>query len=753
MDPQGVVGVAGRIVASGAIYYAAGRLALLMAIPPGYATAVWPAAGLGLVCVLVWGARVAPGIAIGSFFVNMATGFDDTSADAVARSLVVAGAIGCGAALEAVVGAHLIRRRVGFPSPLLDERQILRFLVLGGPVACLVSATIGVVTLSLAGVVPWSSFAFNLWTWWAGDTIGVLVFAPLGLMALRGGHAVWRRRRLVVGAPLVLGFVIVTAGFVKASGWERDRLATDFERRAAPIAAVLRSHLTKYGGVVTGLASYFQASENVTRSEFATFCRRAVTTHRGLLALSWNPRVAGSDRARLEETARADGLAAFQFTEHGANGGLVRAAERASYVPIYFVEPGAPNAAILGFDWLSEPVRRGIVERLLASPRLLATSRIDLVQDTGQATPSAGVLLITPVLDGTDGKVRGFVVAAFRIASMLEAALEEVDHAGTRVTLRDGSEPARPILADSAPGARAAASLTASFPIDFEGRSWILTVDDTAAAGLRSWQPWLVEAAGLFLVSLLGVVLLMTTGREAEREEMLARLTALNADLEDRVAARTKQLSASLGEREVLLQEVHHRVKNNLQVISSLINMQLRTVEAGPARAALQEYQSRVEAIALIHEQLYRSKDYARVPFSEYARTLVANVFDAAADPGRVRPDVDIEDVAVPVDKAIPCGLLLNELLTNALKHAFPGDGRGTVTVRLSRAGDELVLLVADDGVGLPAGFDLKVSESLGMELVTTLVEQLGATLDVSNAPGARFEIRFTLERVDGDAL
>src|SRR5437868_2699250 len=135
------------VVAAAAIYGLAGRLALWMAIPPGYATAVWPAAGLGLICVLVWGKRAAAGIVIGSLLVNIATGFDGSSALAIARSVAIAGAIGTGAALQCSIGAALIRRIVGFPSGLHDERDIVWFIVLGGPVACLASATFGVVTL------------------------------------------------------------------------------------------------------------------------------------------------------------------------------------------------------------------------------------------------------------------------------------------------------------------------------------------------------------------------------------------------------------------------------------------------------------------------------------------------------------------------------------------------------------------------------------------------------------------------------
>ena len=229
---------------------------------------------------------------------------------------------------------------------------------------------------------------------------------------------------------------------------------------------------------------------------------------------------------------------------------------------------------------------------------------------------------------------------------------------------------------------------------------------------------------------------------------MLEQLKTLNADLEERVRARTSELTASLKERDVLLQEVHHRVKNNLQVISSLINMQMRRLEAGTSRDALEACQTRVQTIALIHQTLYQARDYARVPFSEYAQSLASNVFHATGvSPTKVSLDLAIGDVALPVDKAIPCGLLLNELITNALKHAF-NDGRsGTIRVAFERIeGGRLRLTVSDDGVGLPPGYDVRNSESLGLQLVSTLSDQLDAELEIDGRGGATFQLTFPAE-------
>ncbi|TNF23756.1 MAG: PAS domain S-box protein [Deltaproteobacteria bacterium] len=231
---------------------------------------------------------------------------------------------------------------------------------------------------------------------------------------------------------------------------------------------------------------------------------------------------------------------------------------------------------------------------------------------------------------------------------------------------------------------------------------------------------------------------------EREREALLRQLRGLNADLEVRVAARTAELSGALAERDILIREIHHRVKNNLQVISSLIRMQMRSLADQGARAALDECQSRVSAIALIHEKLYQSDDYALVPFSGYAESLAMGVVHLSASGHAVTLRIDVDEVLLPMDRAIPCGLILNELIVNAMRHAFPDGRSGELAVELRRVDAARArLTVSDDGVGLPESFRVADAASLGLQLVTALVEQLDAALEVATGPGATFSILF----------
>jgi len=204
-------------------------------------------------------------------------------------------------------------------------------------------------------------------------------------------------------------------------------------------------------------------------------------------------------------------------------------------------------------------------------------------------------------------------------------------------------------------------------------------------------------------------------------------------------------LQASLQEKEVLLKEIHHRVKNNMQVISSLISLQADTLENQALRGVFDDLRDRVRTMALVHEKLYQSENLAHVDFAEYARSLLNYLWHAHGDKASdVRLTLDLPSVTFPVQTAVPCGLILNELTTNALKHAFRDRTDGELTVALNADPDgNMCLVVSDNGVGFPAGFDWRQTRSLGLQLVRMLVGQLGGTLDVRTDGGTTFQITF----------
>jgi two-component sensor histidine kinase len=229
--------------------------------------------------------------------------------------------------------------------------------------------------------------------------------------------------------------------------------------------------------------------------------------------------------------------------------------------------------------------------------------------------------------------------------------------------------------------------------------------------------------------------------------------TLLYMKAQNEIIERTQaeaRIRETLSEKEVLIKEVHHRVKNNLQVISSLLNLQAVEISDENTRIALRESQNRVRTMALIHEKLYQSNDLAHIDFSTYLQSLVSSL----AQSYRVRMDrveiqVQVEKVLLDLDTAIPCGLIVNELVSNSIKYAFPDDGFGKIQIICgSHTQNRYSLVVCDDGIGLPPGFDYARSTSLGLKLVNSLIRQIDGEIKVESRSGTRFEIMFAKPEV-----
>jgi PAS domain S-box-containing protein len=221
-------------------------------------------------------------------------------------------------------------------------------------------------------------------------------------------------------------------------------------------------------------------------------------------------------------------------------------------------------------------------------------------------------------------------------------------------------------------------------------------------------------------------------------------VTAAIRDISDRKLVETK-LRASLKEKEVLLKEIHHRVKNNLQIVSSMLNLQMDQLSDPKAIELFKESQHRVRSIALFHETLYQSRDLGRVEIAEYLKGLANGLFATyGVNSDDIVLSVQAEAIPLGIDAAISCGLIVNELVSNSLKYAFPDRRKGQVEVTLRSAGAAVVLEVADNGVGFPVHLDFRSPSTLGLKLVAIFTEQVGGTMNLTRAGGTRFSLRFT---------
>jgi PAS domain S-box-containing protein len=229
----------------------------------------------------------------------------------------------------------------------------------------------------------------------------------------------------------------------------------------------------------------------------------------------------------------------------------------------------------------------------------------------------------------------------------------------------------------------------------------------------------------------------------SDRKRAEEVLLKFNAELEQRVKERTEQINASLEEKVVLLREVHHRVKNNLQIILSLIKLQSRNIKDPDLKNIMEEFQNRIMAMAHVHERMCLADDISRINLSEIIRFMGRNLFQFYnVNPHLIRLNVEMKDLQITIDSAIPISLIINELLSNSIKHAFPKGTSGEITIEGRREADTLVLSIKDTGIGIPEDLDWKNSkQSLGHRLVVSLVEQLNGTIELDRTAGTKFNI------------
>lgn len=231
-----------------------------------------------------------------------------------------------------------------------------------------------------------------------------------------------------------------------------------------------------------------------------------------------------------------------------------------------------------------------------------------------------------------------------------------------------------------------------------------------------------------------------------ETDEGTKVLSAI-VDISDR-KAKEQKIEAALEEKNILLGEIHHRVKNNLQIVHSLLDLQSTRIDDESVLEMLRDSQNRIRSMALIHQTLYQSNDFARVNFSNVLEVLVPSLMESyGIDSGAILFSINANEVLLPLNLAIPCGLVVNELVTNALKHAFPQKRAGNITIELLKQDENILLAVSDNGIGVPQDFDMNKRTTLGLQLVSLLADQINAQLSIGRENPTRFALTFKLSQ------
>jgi hypothetical protein len=359
-------------------YFTTGWLGLRLAIAPGYATPIWPPSGVALAAVLLLGHRCWPGILVGSASVTLVV---QMNASLSAPYVLAALLIGAGASLQAISGAWLVRRFAGFPAVLSRSTRVLAFLSLGGPASCFIGATVGSLVVRRLELVPSDHIGGLFWTWWAGDTIGVLSFTPVLLIWMGDPQHAWRRGRLSESVPLLVSYSLMVLTFLLIRTWEKDQGDERFEDSAVSLSGEISSGVDGCLEMLHSMKSLFESTEEVDADTFASFAAHSLERNAGILAMEWIPRVPHAERARFEQDLGRSNGSSSGIIERLPDGTLRPALERPAYFPVRFVEPVEGNEDVRGLDLASEPTRLEALSRAARSESVIASASVQLVQD------------------------------------------------------------------------------------------------------------------------------------------------------------------------------------------------------------------------------------------------------------------------------------------------------------------------------------------------------------------------------------
>lgn len=496
-------------------YVVSGKLGLTLALPPGYASAIFPPAGIAVAAALIGGRGVLPWVFLGSLLLNIWTGYSATHS-INSTCLISATIIASASALQAAVGGEWLRRLIGYPTTLDNGPLLLRFFG-ATPIICLVSATLSLAGLWATGVIDQERLAINWGTWWVGDTLGVLVMLPLVMVALGEPRPLWRSRFRRVALPMTVAFVLFVLFFVRVTKWEHDDSLMEFRLQSQHLVDLILARLDEQASLLEQMSGLFKASSQVTREEFHRFVEKPLTRFPMVQAMEWAPRIEGSQRADFEQMQQS-AFPGFEIRGLNSARELQRTGEQDHYYPLTFVEPSAGNEPALGFDLASSARRRAALDKAIENGGIVTTSPIKLVQVTGPE--KTGVLLLLAVKDGQ--RVRGLVLSVLEMRGFVEKLLP-ADNASLYLRLEDLDD--RQMLYDSLPPQPD--PISESRTLEFGTRRYRL---QTAPTPLylqqhQGWQSWGALVTGLLGTGLLGALLLYGSGYTARMETQVAERT------------------------------------------------------------------------------------------------------------------------------------------------------------------------------------------------------------------------------------
>lgn len=703
-------------------YAVTGYLSLFLAIPPGYATPLWPAAGVALAAVLIAGRRQSIAVVLGSLAVNLYIASTAGPLHLLGEPFFRALFIAMGAGAQAIVGAALIERLVPHRRDAIVDSPV-RVAILGGPMACVVSALWGTGTLYATHAVTGEMVLWSATVWWIGDALGVMCLTPLLLLVFSRRSEVTWGRRLGVGATVLVVYATVVSALIVLRDAESRKVDAEFASQSEDVVEALQREKWTASQTLQALEAFVRARPTVSAPEFGTFADALVDQDSALHGVSLNPRVMNAERADFEAAMTARSKTPYAITDRTSSGQVVPAATRPVYFPVAYIYPLEANRAAVGFDVYGNPKRHGAMRAAARDHRPTATGQLRIVQ----AQNEPGLLVYHAVYSakGQTGEALpiGYAVGIFRIHKLVSRASEVAARHGLHVRIEDprAGEGQAAVLLDGgaavndapvAPGAR-----LREVDVDVFGVPWHLVVSegDTRAATHTGLAVWGVLVGGSLFASLLAIFLINMTGRTEEVEHLVEQKTsqlaeqtaALERSNRDLVAMAQAADAANTAKSRFLA-SMSHEIRTPLNGITGVLHILDQHVPRGSHHLLDVAHCSADALMAIIDGILDLSKvEAGKLELEErdfdMAQTLDETcailAFRARAKGIALQTFVAPEAARVARGDALRVKQVISNLVANAIK--FTEEGGVQVRCTYDERSTTFRISVTDTGIGI----------------------------------------------------
>jgi len=522
---------------------------MLLAIPPSEASAVWPAAGIALSAIMLGGYRVCYGLFASVFLFYSESWLDLSSSSELLKSLALIILLSFAALSQAVIGTMLVKRLIGAKDPLIDDKRIVAFLLIIGPLASVIASSVAILSFLMFGVLSSDDFLISWLIWWVGDSIGAMVVTPLLLTFLARSIPALYSRRISVGLPL-LGVLIATflLFFVTLSYEKNDRQQA-FERQAQELHSFVEKRLQANFEVLYSIRSFFNANDSVNGREFSLFAKHQLQRYPEIHALEWAPRITGEQRDEFEDKDDGPGV----ITELGVDGEMTIAAQRDEYLPVMYIEPLSGNSKAHGFDISTNALARGAQLRALSMGSFALTPPIRLVQESGSQRGLVAYLKSNHPHTVSSMSGYGVIAGVYRMDDFVSSVMQQREDLSANVSIKILDISSDPVVLYQDNNVAS---------IDDQALAGLIWQTDNAIGGrvyrfvylpqygflanLVQWSSWLVLLAGMLFTALLGGWLLSLTGRTMRVSQLVdERTSSLQHEIEERKRVQHELLKLS----------------------------------------------------------------------------------------------------------------------------------------------------------------------------------------------------------------